>query len=96
MAAQSSVNRFCIAFKTRPAPRQSRRACRSVPSARASDENRATISLNVTETLFDLPVVGGKAALTRAGLEKVTPADVIETPASEADVEVEVTDLSDG
>ena len=50
----------------------------------------------MTETLFDLPVVGGKAALTRAGLEKVTPADVIETPASEADVEVEVTDLSDG
>jgi X-Pro dipeptidyl-peptidase len=60
------------------------------------DQNRATISLNVTETLVDLPVVGGKAALTRAGLEKATPADVIETPASEPDGEVEVTDLSDG
>jgi X-Pro dipeptidyl-peptidase len=60
------------------------------------DQNRATISLNVTETLFDLPVVGGKAALTRAGLEKVTPADVIETPASEPESEVEVRDLRDG
>jgi hypothetical protein len=61
-----------------------------------ADQNRATISVNVTETLFDLPVVGGKAALAAAGLDKITPADVIETPASEPDAEVEVTDLSDG
>jgi X-Pro dipeptidyl-peptidase len=61
-----------------------------------ADQNRATISVNVTETLFDLPVVGGKTALARAGLDKITPADVIETPASEPDAEVEVTDLSDG
>jgi X-Pro dipeptidyl-peptidase len=61
-----------------------------------ADQNRATISLNVTETLFDLPVVGGKDALRRAGLEKVTPADVIETPPGEAESEVRAGDLSDG
>jgi X-Pro dipeptidyl-peptidase len=61
-----------------------------------ADQNRATISLNVTETLFDLPVVGGKSALTRAGLEKVTPAGIIETPPGEAESEVRAGDLSDG
>jgi hypothetical protein len=62
-----------------------------------ADQNRATISLNVTETLFDLPVVGGYPALERAGLDKVTPADVMKTSAaSEPEDEVEVTDLSDG
>jgi hypothetical protein len=61
-----------------------------------ADQNRATISLNVTETLFDLPVVGGKDALSRAGLEKVTPADVIETPPGEQGDEVRAGDLSDG
>ena len=61
-----------------------------------ADQNRATISLNVTETLFDLPVVGGKDALSRAGLEKVTPADLIETPAGELEGEVEAGDLGDG
>ncbi len=61
-----------------------------------ADQNRATISLNVTETLFDLPVVGGKDALTRAGLEKVTPADIIETPPGEPESEVRAGDLSDG
>jgi X-Pro dipeptidyl-peptidase len=60
------------------------------------DQNRATISLNVTETLFDLPVVGGKGALTRAGLEKVTPADLIETPADEPASEANERDLRDG
>jgi X-Pro dipeptidyl-peptidase len=61
-----------------------------------ADQNRATISVNVTETLFDLPVVGGKVALRRAGLERITPADVLQTPASEPDGEVEEKDLSDG
>ncbi len=61
-----------------------------------ADQNRATISLNVTETLFDLPVVGGKAALTRAGLEKVTPADRIETPFGEPASEPSSGDLRDG
>ena len=61
-----------------------------------ADQNRATISLNVTETLFDLPVVGGKAALVRAGLEKVTPAGVIETPAWEPESEASSGDLRDG
>ena len=61
-----------------------------------ADQNRATISLNVTETLFDLPVVGGKQALERAGLEKVTPAGIIETPAGEPVSEVTENDLSDG
>ena len=61
-----------------------------------ADQNRATISLNVTETLFDLPVVGGKQALSRAGLEKVTPADVIETPFGEPESEVSTGDLRDG
>jgi X-Pro dipeptidyl-peptidase len=61
-----------------------------------ADQNRATISLNVTETLFDLPVVGGKGALTRAGLEKVTPAGMIETPPGERESEVRAGDLSDG
>jgi X-Pro dipeptidyl-peptidase len=61
-----------------------------------ADQNRATISLNVTETLFDLPVVGGKIALIRAGLEKVTPAGVLETPAGEPDNEASTRDLSDG
>ena len=61
-----------------------------------ADQNRATISLNVTETLFDLPVVGGKAALVRAGLEKVTPAGVIETPAEEPESEASSGDLRDG
>ena len=60
------------------------------------DQNRATISLNVTETLFDLPVVGGKAALVRAGLEKVTPAGVIETPLGEPESEASSGDLRDG
>ena len=61
-----------------------------------ADQNRATISLNVTETLFDLPVVGGKNALTRAGLEKVTPADLIETAADEPESEPSERDLRDG
>jgi len=61
-----------------------------------ADQNRATISLNVTETLFDLPVVGGKQALSRAGLEKVTPADLIETPAHEPASESSERDLRDG
>ncbi|HWN20993.1 MAG TPA: CocE/NonD family hydrolase C-terminal non-catalytic domain-containing protein, partial [Gaiellaceae bacterium] len=61
-----------------------------------ADQNRATISLNVTETLFDLPVVGGKNALIRAGLEKVTPAGVIETPFGEPESEVSSGDLRDG
>ena len=61
-----------------------------------ADQNRATISLNVTETLFDLPVVGGKASLVRAGLEKVTPADLIETPPAELESEVSARDLRDG
>jgi X-Pro dipeptidyl-peptidase len=61
-----------------------------------ADQNRATISLNVTETLFDLPVVGGKDALSRAGLEKVTPADLIETPADEPASEASERDLRDG
>ncbi|HYK07843.1 MAG TPA: CocE/NonD family hydrolase C-terminal non-catalytic domain-containing protein, partial [Gaiellaceae bacterium] len=61
-----------------------------------ADQNRATISLNVTETLFDLPVVGGKDALSRAGLEKVTPADVIETPLGEPESEVSAGDLRKG
>jgi X-Pro dipeptidyl-peptidase len=61
-----------------------------------ADQNRATISLNVTETLFDLPVVGGKAALVRAGLEKVTPAGVIETPLGEPESEASSGDLRDG
>jgi len=61
-----------------------------------ADQNRATISLNVTETLFDLPVVGGKQALSRAGLEKVTPADAIETPFKAPESEVSTGDLSDG
>jgi hypothetical protein len=69
-----------------------------VPSGRAAqaDQNRATISINLTETLFDLPVVGGKAALTRAVLDEIKPADVIETSASQPDADAEVTDLSDG
>ncbi len=61
-----------------------------------ADQNRATITLNVTETLFDLPVVGGKAALGRAGLEKVTPADVITTSLGEPESEVSTSDLRDG
>ena len=61
-----------------------------------ADQNRATISLNVTETLFDLPVVGGKQALSRAGLEKVTPPDLIETPADEPASESSERDLRDG
>ena len=61
-----------------------------------ADQNRATISLNVTESLFDLPVVGGKGALTRAGLEKVTPAGLIETPADEPKSEASTRDLRDG
>ena len=61
-----------------------------------ADQNRATISLNVTDTLVDLPVVGGKQALVRAGLERVTPADVIETPADEPTSEATETDLGDG
>ena len=61
-----------------------------------ADQNRATISLNVTETLFDLPVVGGKDALSRAGLEKITPADLIETPPGEPESEVSAGDLRDG
>jgi len=50
----------------------------------------------VTETLFDLPVVGGKGALTRAGLEKATPGGVIETPLGEPEGEVSGRDLRDG
>lgn len=61
-----------------------------------ADQNRATISLNVTETLFDLPVVGGKDALKRAGLEKVTPAGVIETPPGEPEADVATSDLTEG
>jgi hypothetical protein len=61
-----------------------------------ADQNRATISVNVTETLFDLPVVGGLDALRRAGLEKVTPADLIETPADEPASEASERDLRDG
>jgi X-Pro dipeptidyl-peptidase len=61
-----------------------------------ADQNRATISVNVTETLFDLPVVGGQDALRRAGLEKVTPADLIETPADEPASEASEKDLRDG
>ena len=61
-----------------------------------AEQNRATISLNLTETLFDLPVVGGKDALSRAGLEKVTPADVIETPPGEPESEVSAGDLREG
>ena len=60
------------------------------------DQNRASISLNVTETLFDLPVVGGKQALERAGLERVTPAGIIETPPGEPVSELTEKDLSDG
>ena len=59
-----------------------------------SDPNGAAITLNVTETLFDLPVVGGKAALGRAGLEKVTPADVITTSLGEPESEVSTSDLT--
>jgi X-Pro dipeptidyl-peptidase len=61
-----------------------------------ADQNRATISVNVTETLFDLPVVGGKDALRRAGLEKVTPAGLIETPADEPSSAASERDLRDG
>ena len=61
-----------------------------------ADQNRATISLNVTETLFDLPVVGGAAALRRAGLETITPAGRIETPFWEPRSEVSQRDLRDG
>jgi X-Pro dipeptidyl-peptidase len=61
-----------------------------------ADQNRATISLNITETLFDLPVVGGKQALTRAGLEKITPAGLIETPVGEPESEVTASDLREG
>jgi X-Pro dipeptidyl-peptidase len=60
------------------------------------DQNRATITLNVTDTLFDLPVVGGRNALQRAGLEKVTRPGVIETPPNEPDAEVPASDLREG
>jgi X-Pro dipeptidyl-peptidase len=61
-----------------------------------ADTNRATISLNVTDTVFELPVVGGKAALKRAGVDKVTPADAIVTPASEPEDEPGARDLTGG
>ena len=38
-----------------------------------ADQNRATITLNVTDTTFELPVDGGKHTLEVAGLDKVTP-----------------------
>ena len=60
------------------------------------DHNGATITLNVTDTLFDLPVVGGREALGRAGLEKVTPPGVIETPPNEPDADVPASDLREG
>ena len=65
-----------------------------------ADQNRATINLNVTETVFDLPVVGGKYALKRAGLEKVTPASGMKTalaePELESESEVSAGDLTGG
>jgi X-Pro dipeptidyl-peptidase len=38
-----------------------------------ADQNRATITLNVTDTTLHLPVDGGKHALEVAGLDTVTP-----------------------
>ncbi len=58
-----------------------------------AEQNRAVITLNVTDSLLDLPVVGGKQALARAGFDKVTPADSIHT---EDQAEAVVGDLSDG
>ena len=57
------------------------------------EQNRAVITLNVTDSLLDLPVVGGKQALARAGFDKVTPADSIHTEDQE---EAVGGDLSDG
>jgi hypothetical protein len=47
----------------------------------------------VTDSLLDLPVVGGKQALARAGFAKVTPADSVRTEDQE---EAAVGDLTDG
>jgi X-Pro dipeptidyl-peptidase len=58
-----------------------------------AEQNRAVITLNVTDSLLDLPVVGGKQALARAGFAKVTPADSIHTEDQE---EAVVGDLTDG
>jgi X-Pro dipeptidyl-peptidase len=40
-----------------------------------ADQNRATITLDLTRSTIELPVVGGVHALMQAGLEWVTPAD---------------------
>jgi X-Pro dipeptidyl-peptidase len=58
-----------------------------------AEQNRAVITLNVTNSLLDLPVVGGKQALARAGFAKVTPADSVRTEDQE---EAAVGDLTDG
>ncbi len=58
-----------------------------------SEQNRARITLNVTDSLLDLPVVGGKQALARAGFAKVTPADFIRTQDQD---EAAASDLTDG
>jgi X-Pro dipeptidyl-peptidase len=58
-----------------------------------AEQNRARITLNVTDSLLDLPVVGGKQALARAGFAKVTPADFVRT---EDQDETSASDLREG
>ena len=59
----------------------------------ASDPNRARVTLNVTDSVLDLPVVGGKQALSSAGFQKTTPADFVKT---EDQDEARVGDLTEG
>jgi X-Pro dipeptidyl-peptidase len=58
-----------------------------------AEQNRAVITLNVTDSRLDLPVVGGKQALALASFDKVTPADSVQTEDQE---EAAVGDLTDG
>jgi X-Pro dipeptidyl-peptidase len=61
-----------------------------------ADTNRATINLNITDTFFDLPVVGGKQALKQAGVDRITPAIAMATPADEPESEPSASDLTNG
>jgi X-Pro dipeptidyl-peptidase len=61
-----------------------------------ADTNRAVISLNVTDSVFYLPVVGGRTALKRGGIERPAPPATLATPADEPESEPSAGDLTGG
>jgi X-Pro dipeptidyl-peptidase len=57
------------------------------------EQNRATITLNLTDSRLDLPVVGGAWALLRAGLLNAKPAGFVQT---EPQAKAATSDLREG